>query len=144
MIEPNELAARLAYLAGFFDGEGYVGVYLSKNRRTCTFEVVVAQNDVRPLQLFQEMFPKGRIVHHANNIPKWKLSGREALMDFCELLIPFSVVKREQLEHMLVNMCWSLYRFGGNTTDLDAMIAQAIHRESKQLKQVKNQDQRTI
>ena len=107
-----------AYLAGFFDGEGCVGAYITNrpasptNRaaRGMRLSVSVAQVDRRPLLMLQEAFGGAVVVSDKGNTRKdgfnrricyvWIVSGPSA-QTALRAMLPYLVVKREQAEEAL-------------------------------------------
>ncbi len=62
---------QLAWVAGFFDGEGYIGVHKTKNGRgynSRTIHVAITQKDRTPLDWIKQHFGFG-------NVSRNKLSG---------------------------------------------------------------------
>jgi hypothetical protein len=92
MIEQLEIA----YFAGFFDGEGSIGIYRKK------YVVCVAQCDPRPLHRMKEIWG-GNVYQQTRMIkthrPKylWQING-EAGRQFLIDTLPFLRGKKEQAE----------------------------------------------
>lgn len=93
--------AELAYLAGFFDGEGCVSIIHTPARGEHYYEVRVSANQVdpSPLYVMQRRFGGRLVPLHRNpehrQIYGWIVTGprgREAL----EAMLPFLTVKRTQ------------------------------------------------
>lgn len=85
----------LAYIAGFFDGEGCIRVD-SKGYLT----TIVTNTDVRPLQLFLDVFGGTMCIHsHATTIRKkayrWSIKS-EAVPEFLEMILPYLICKKEE------------------------------------------------
>jgi hypothetical protein len=86
----------LAYLAGFFDGEGCV-----RAREDGHIGVVVSQVGAVPLSRFQELF--GGNVRELRrpasplwrSVSQWALYGRRSI-NFLEAVLPYLTVKAEQ------------------------------------------------
>jgi len=78
------------YFAGFYDAEGSVHIVNYTSVSVC-----VTQVDKVPLLLFQQRFG-GNICHKGNGVYGWFLRSKE-LQEFCNALIPYLVVKKEQL-----------------------------------------------
>lgn len=92
----------LAWCAGFFDGEGSVGIYVrSRKHRVSKRElyelrVIVTQKDPAPLELFREAFG-GYSRTSTSGCAKWCASSRVAER-FLLAIRPYSVVKAEQID----------------------------------------------
>lgn len=92
---------KLAYIAGFFDGEGSVGSY---NRRHL---VTISNTDIRPLQECSKLWGgkisvvlKSKVKNAHMDIYNWKLYGHNA-KQFLEDILPFSIVKADQIKVFL-------------------------------------------
>jgi hypothetical protein len=101
--------AEVAWAAGFFDGEGSVGIYLytGKNRHAFNLQMTAGQVDIRPLLLLREIFG-GRIetqyagkAGRGRTLWRWSAGGREAIGEALRAMIPYLVVKREQAQVVL-------------------------------------------
>jgi hypothetical protein len=85
-----------AYLAGFFDGEGCIGMYM---RKAWTLQVTVSQKDHKVLDLFNERFPEGAWCHF-KNVTSLVWYGSHAF-DILTTLEPLLVIKQEQAQWAL-------------------------------------------
>lgn len=91
----------IAYLAGFFDGEGCISVV----RGGPTIAVAVVQVDRRPLDALAEHYG-GRVAPHGKPKPghrqayRWQIYSANARV-FLRDILPFLVVKRESAEMVL-------------------------------------------
>lgn len=86
----------LAYFAGFFDGEGHVGIY------TRRYAMIVTNADPRPLRRLEEVWggrvllkPRDPIGHQ--DIYQWAAYGHKS-RPFLEAILPYTKVKRTQIE----------------------------------------------
>lgn len=94
---------KIAWAAGFTDGEGYIGLTrcFDKKRGYYTYRVQfeVAQVHEAPIRLMQELFQGvGRVRHYTNNNQgywTWRVFGQDAI-DVMLILLPYLVVKQEQ------------------------------------------------
>lgn len=96
----------LAYLAGFFDGEGYVGIRINK-RNGCEFKtlhVSIGQAHEGIVKKLQEWY--GGSIHtyeprEGRKITKhfyqWSIVGLRALR-FLHDIYPYVIVKKEQID----------------------------------------------
>ena len=99
----NDRTAKLIWAAGFFDGEGSIGIYpAGSSGRSFQLSIVVGQVDTRPLQVFQELF-EGNLFENAwaKRAKKgrvgwsWRASSRRAAAILTEML-PYLVNKRDE------------------------------------------------
>jgi hypothetical protein len=92
----------LIWAAGFFDGEGCIGVARSKKGKPCVYysiQITAFQNMRAPLDIFRQL-PGGTIRYsttHSTGGWVWQLSGRNLKLAL-EKMLPFLVVKREQAQ----------------------------------------------
>jgi hypothetical protein len=89
--------SNVIYCAGFFDGEGSVGVYT--RRYVCT----VSNTDIRPLKKFVELWggkiavtEKSKIKGAHMNVYHWHVYGQNC-KNFLNDILPFTVVKKDQI-----------------------------------------------
>jgi hypothetical protein len=94
-----EEVAKLSYAAGLFDGEGCVLFYIRRDH-TIIYAVEVANCDRRALDWLQANFG-GRInvktMRRKHTLGMWTLNGPRATV-FAKAILPYSILKREQLE----------------------------------------------
>ena len=97
---------QIAYAAGFFDGEGYIGICGSQSRGSLCLEIDVTQVDPRPLQFLAEHFGgkikqrvRSKYTSTRNSRPSflWRLHAKDAVM-FLELIYPYLIHKRDQAD----------------------------------------------
>ena len=103
----NDRTTGLAWAAGFFDGEGYIGINSARRSRNMTraFTLVLsmANVDERPIRRFADIVGEGQIYwypsYQANHSGKsiWSTSG-PAAMRTLELLRPYLWGKHEQAD----------------------------------------------
>jgi hypothetical protein len=92
----------LIWAAGFFDGEGCIGVSRNKKGKLCVYysiQITAFQNVRAPLDVLHQLFG-GTIRYSATHSTGgwvWQLSGR-ALKTALEKMLPFLIVKREQAQ----------------------------------------------
>lgn len=88
----------ISYLAGFFDGEGSLGVYGSRRRNGKVYrrlEVSVDQHDPRPLDLLKAFFGGNTWKTKAGTY-RWRLTGRHAAR-MLAAISSYTMVKRSQI-----------------------------------------------
>jgi hypothetical protein len=90
----------LAYIAGFFDGEG--SVFLQTHG---SVEVRIAQVDRRPLDLVVEHFGGrvGKLSERPGRTPcfQWRISRWPDALVFLRAIRPWSIVKAEKIDLVL-------------------------------------------
>lgn len=101
-------ATKLAWAAGFIDGEGYIGIIRQKwnNGKTDRWHyrpaIDVAQSCPEPIMLLQDLFNVGRVVRqrvlNGTYCWHWVLTGPVEIHDVLTQLYPFFVVKKRQAE----------------------------------------------
>jgi hypothetical protein len=99
---------KLAWAAGFTDGEGYIGLtrWFDKQRGYHTYRVQfeVAQVHKLPIELMSSMFPGiGRVRHYENKKRgywTWRVFGQDAI-EVIKVLLPYLVMKQEQARLVL-------------------------------------------
>jgi len=97
------------YIAGFFDGEGYVGLAPGY---PC---IIITQKDKRPLELMYEYTGIGKIYDRGKNqknVWQWKIHTIEDVEKFINLVNPYIIVKKEQCLWLLENLKYWNYRQG--------------------------------
>ena len=98
----------LAYVAGFFDGEGWVGISVRDSHKAYKYYVLdmtITNTNLEILEWIQECFggyivdkPKREVHHRQGHV--WKTSANNAL-EFLSLIKPFVRVKRVQVSMAL-------------------------------------------
>jgi len=134
-----------AWAAGFFDGEGCVIVETSKSPRCrhgvrTVLHIQLSQTSVACLELVQQRFG-GKIVcttHTSPNSSRWAKQYRWGVknayaIEFIRAIMPYSVVKKTQLELALeYPLAAPDGRKYGNTTN---PIPDAVHAKRLQVSQ---------
>lgn len=87
----------LAYLAGFFDGEGSISMQLAQGKYL-RIEVACSQNTVDVLWMYVRAF-KGN-VYESQRCYQWKTYGAQAV-SFLQTILPFLIVKRLDAEETI-------------------------------------------
>lgn len=89
----------LAYLAGFFDGEGYVGISTdypkwAKGNSYLRLRVNITQKDKKILEMIKDIY--GGTLHKGKDgVHKWYVDGQKAI-SFLKDVLPFLILKKEQ------------------------------------------------
>ena len=86
----------LAYIAGFFDGEGCI----TSGGRRCSLAISASNTDKQPLEFIQRIF--GGSIYEClpkklkwSTVYNWRIGGAYALI-VLESLLPYLIVKRRQ------------------------------------------------
>jgi hypothetical protein len=106
------LNKKRAYAAGFFDGEGSVGIfryeYLNYRNQPPPYnscKVEISNTNKIILQWFQKNYGGAVRQHNRKNVSekwkplwRWRLGKQEDIQDFVISILPYSKVKKPQLE----------------------------------------------
>lgn len=96
-VDGNDRRTRVIWAAGFFDGEGSIGIY--KTRRGTSFQLSIAANQVdpSPLEILVWLFGGNVYNSTARNRPlkSWRLGSRKAAAALQEMH-PYLVNKKAQ------------------------------------------------
>jgi hypothetical protein len=118
-LKPNTtkqmLPTEAAWLAGFFDGEGSLGVYNRRNRKggkVFPSYVLSVPNTYKPaLEKCKQLTTAGNVCNkpytQENHKPQWvwRVYSQRNVIDVLTQLLPYLVIKREKAEEMLAG--WS-------------------------------------
>ncbi len=128
----------LGYLAGFFDGEGYIGI--SKGHRdSYTLRLALTNSNFKMLQVYEKHYggkirvTKKKKDEHHKIVYQWGIDHVEALK-FLETIYPYSVVKRTQIETAIIFQRWH-NEVGVIKTLEQKQRAEWIYNKLKELKQ---------
>lgn len=95
----------MGWAAGFFDGEGYIGLAKRHRRNSVNYDlrITATNTDIRALHRFKQMFGGSVQVqvkpNHKRWLPSWTWVAQNINAEQCLLrLLPWLVVKREQAE----------------------------------------------
>lgn len=126
-----------AYLAGFFDGEGSIGVYASGSG-ALRIRTTITSTNLDVLEAFQEMIGMGTVrqrktakSNHKDAFD-WRLGGKDT-HELLKIIRPFVRVKA--YECMLgLEFCRTIVKKGGRITKRQAKDRKRIARELKAAK----------
>jgi len=130
----QNLSTKLAYIAGFVDGEGCIRIKKSNqsgNSYYITFQVT--NTDEEPLELMQEVFCCGKVYFQEKGTNKivWQYYATcNDAVDICKALIGFSKTKKTQMELAII--------FHDNQHKLNPNEKLSLYKEMKQLKIIGN------
>lgn len=95
------------YIAGFFDGEGCIGAYVDKtNQSKIRLMTFLTNTNLEILIKMKQVFGgsiiknKKKKINHKDSW-NWNIYSRNELKMLFEKIIPYSIVKRQQLEYGL-------------------------------------------
>lgn len=117
----------LAYVAGFFDGEGCVNFTRSRGG-SLVLRAFIANTNREMLEAISERLPGGSIVEVGHGVGHWKRSYQLRYInhhaaDFVMAIEPWLFVKAEQA---IVAIGWSALRELGPAIDPEAKAAYAL------------------
>jgi len=102
----NELP--YAYVAGFFDGEGSIGANLNKARHppSIRLRIIIVNTNLEILikikKIFKgEIYKRKKYIEHYKDKWDWEITNRDDMKFFLEKILPYSTVKRQQIEYGL-------------------------------------------
>lgn len=99
MRTPTE--TELAWLAGFFDGEGCVSIFkiprLEGKYIEYKMTVSISQKDKRPLEAIRGWFGGNVTLNQSSGVWKWTRSAQQARI-FLEAVRPYLKLKHEQVD----------------------------------------------
>jgi len=134
-----------AYCAGLFDGEGCATIrkHVSKRaRRTYVFNCAVSMTDIAPLLFLHNHF--GGSVSKRTRLGTqyvqyaWFTSARKALY-FAETILPFSMVKKSQLEVGITFQKSLICKGYGPVTDQELEHREGLYWHMRHLKTIKEE-----
>jgi hypothetical protein len=109
---PSKDIGKVGYLAGLLDGEGSI-IYHSRqtDQRYGQWMIEIANNSQSLIEWLtanfgghaQEYFQK-RPWSARYHIRRWRLGGKQDVLTFLELVLPFLVIKREKAENAIKDL----------------------------------------
>lgn len=135
--------ADLAYIAGFFDGEGNVGVYKSTRAKYApiyAMTVRIANTDLQTLEYIRGLLGGTLTEKIANrkagHRPLYSLDwyGSNAL-NVLRLILPYVKTKRKQVELAIYYQEFVVLPHGGTDSPMKKELRESIYQMSKKLKQ---------
>jgi len=102
--EPGSVESELSdvYVAGLFDGEGYMGIKNFKGKTYLRYRLAIANQHKGVLELIKNRFG-GNIYKKDNKIEcwQWEINNKQEAINFLEKIIPHLIVKKEKSEEGL-------------------------------------------
>lgn len=92
-----------AYLAGFFDADGSIGIYRRGISNTPSLTIVLTNSNLDALREMHEIIGEGNIYFTESNNENHRTSGQiritgKAAIGFVEIIGDFCMVKKDQIE----------------------------------------------
>lgn len=98
----------IIWAAGFFDGEGSIGVYPNKHKGY-NIHVRVGQKDIKPLMILQNVW--GGRIWYEGDIYRWTIESHKAIKEFLTDIQPWIFVKAAEtktlLQYFELSKSWS-------------------------------------
>lgn len=95
----------LAYISGFFDGNGNIVIYLKKNKKKIKISITISfkqpKNSNSILYYIKEKFNLGYIANLKNGVNELRINGFTRILKISNYLIDFLIVKKKQIEILL-------------------------------------------
>lgn len=95
-------AEKVAWAAGFFDGEGCISISRNRKRQPARLQCIVVQKSITPIEEYCELWPKGGVNITHRNQPsgrvgyyRWTISGANAA-DMLQEMYPYLLEKKDQ------------------------------------------------
>jgi len=97
-----------AYLAGLFDGEGWIGYYLSRTCGAYSVCVGMLNTDFRALTWIQAHIPFGRVRTKHDGTRRmaweWTLRSKKHAKIFLMMIRPYLIIKADQADLLLSHL----------------------------------------
>jgi hypothetical protein len=103
VLHMEDRAIKVAYAAGFFDGEGHIRIQRHSRRGSYMLQISAVQATECPLPLFQQLFGgtvKKRVMHYRGTLRAqytWQTSSRSA-ENALRAMLPYMRVKTDEAE----------------------------------------------
>ncbi|BCL65914.1 Homing endonuclease [uncultured bacterium] len=95
----------LAYISGFFDGNGHIVTYLKKNKKKIKISITISfrqsKNYNFVLYYIKEKLNSGYISNLKNGVTELRINGLTRILKVSNYLIDFLIVKKKQIEILL-------------------------------------------
>lgn len=96
-----------SFASGFFDGEGYIGMHIDNSKNPIIIQLITSltNTDIKVLIKLEQEFGG-----HIHKIKKqegkkhswhWDIQDRITLKKFLTIILPYSIVKKQQIEYGL-------------------------------------------
>lgn len=139
MLKDKLTEAERAYLAGLFDGEGTLGYYNYRRNRHEAL-VAITNTDPRVHRWIMEKVGYGSVrpVSQSRNryiALNWRIASRPRVQDFLEAILPYLIIKKEQVECLLD--LWSKEAGPGHRTFVTDEVFARRNQVENELKRLK-------
>jgi hypothetical protein len=118
------------YIAGFFDGEGYVGLAPGY---PC---IIITQKDKKPLEVMYNYTELGKVYDRGKNqrnVWQWKIHTFDEVEKFINLVIPYIIVKKDQCIWLSENLKYWNYRQGNKVSNEVKVKRMQLREEEKKM-----------
>ena len=96
--KPKISSIDLAYIAGFFDGEGCIHGWIRSKGKYPIIRITISQKRTEILYWLEETLKMGRVCIRPNNrCSYWIITGKKNIKKFISLVLPYCKVKKEEL-----------------------------------------------
>lgn len=88
---------QLAYISGFFDGDGCISGRSEKGHRRANISIHQKRPEI--LHWIQKSLGMGHLYHNfTSDLWSWRIAGKKDIEKFIDLILPYSIVKKRELE----------------------------------------------
>ena len=125
------------YIAGFFDGEGCILSTIKSFTKYPSIKIQITQKFPTILHWIQRTTNLGRITQNStSSLHIYVVSGKKNVLRFIKLILPYSIVKRQQLL-LGLELAELIMPHGGNpkkVTEINYNRRMQLYTELKRLK----------
>lgn len=91
----------LAYIAGFWEGEGHAGIYSAGRSVPKKLTVGISQKNLQILLEIRNLFDYGHICRPRDGVYEWRVRGKKA-KDFLRHIYPFTKFRHKQVRALMI------------------------------------------
>jgi hypothetical protein len=134
-------ACKLAYAAGYFDGEGSIGILSQGVGKGTQLRVEIRSCDLDTLRLFKDLFGGSLAAQKYGRLPypvfRWAVNNRDA-MRVLGVMLPYLRAKAKEA-HLVLHSGWDTLGLGsGRLSDLQKEKRRALREALKETKKQKS------
>lgn len=133
-----------AYIAGFFDGEGCICCVKSRNNNL-RLRVTIVQRTSPVLRKIAKLMNCGKVhkkktdSSYGNSLFVWYINDQVSLLKFIQVVLPYSIVKKKQLE-LGLKFLSTVSECGGTGHILKPSTLKKRRKIAKQIKELKHEN----